>query len=209
MEIHTPDHPITGWKDTVKHLAMITAGVLIALAFEGMVAWADHKLLVREARANLIAEIQANRKELTDMFAKLDGETRGLEQADEVGALMLKHPVPRPNMDIHLGSYGADLKNAAVTTGQITGAFGYMKYAEVRRYADVYDMQAQFLRLQERDSQNFSSIFGFVRRIADSPPPADAAIEEWRARIDAALADIYVREQLGRQLLARYDDLLR
>ena len=34
-----------------------------------------------------------------------------------------------------------------------TGAFGYMDYAEVSRYAYVYDLQAQFLRLQERDGQ--------------------------------------------------------
>ena len=49
MEIHTPDHPLTGWKETAKHLAIVTVGVLIALALEGLVAWADHRLLVREA----------------------------------------------------------------------------------------------------------------------------------------------------------------
>jgi hypothetical protein len=59
MEIHTPDHAPETWRETVKHLAMITAGVLIALAFEGVVSWADHRMLVREARANLTAEISA------------------------------------------------------------------------------------------------------------------------------------------------------
>jgi len=38
MEIQAPDHPITGWKDTVRHLAIITAGILIALTLEGVVA---------------------------------------------------------------------------------------------------------------------------------------------------------------------------
>jgi len=207
MEIHTPDHAPETWKETVKHLAMITAGVLIALAFEGVAAWVDHRMLVRDARANLAAEIQANRRELDAMLGRLGKETQGLEHADDIAALLLKHPAPPPQMEIELASVAAELKNAAVTAGQITGAFGYMQYAEVRRYANIYDMQAQFLRLQEREGQNFSAIFGFVRRLADSPPPADAAIEEWRVKIDAALAGIFVRERLARQLMTRYEEL--
>jgi hypothetical protein len=35
MEIHVPGGPITGWSETVNHLSIITAGVLIALALEG------------------------------------------------------------------------------------------------------------------------------------------------------------------------------
>ena len=54
------------------------------------------------------------------------------------------------HFDLMLDSHGAELKNAALTTGQIIGAFGYMEYGEVSRYANVYDLQAQFMRLQER-----------------------------------------------------------
>lgn len=207
MEIHAPDHPITSWKDTVKHLAIITAGVLIALALEGAVAWIDHRLLVREAIANLTAEIQANRKELDGMFASFQLETKDLAHADEIAVLLLKH-TPQSKMELHLSTHAAELKNAAVTTGEITGAFGYMDYKAVRRYADVYDFQAQYLRLQERDGQNFAAILGFVPRVADSAPPPDAAIEQWRDRIGAAAASIYLREQMARQLIKRYDDLL-
>ena len=74
MEIHAPDHPITGWKDTAKHLAIITAGVLIALALEGVVSWADHRMLVREAVANLTAELRTNRNELNGLFPALEEE---------------------------------------------------------------------------------------------------------------------------------------
>src|SRR6266581_3451689 len=157
MEIHAPDHPITSWKETAKHLAIITAGVLIALALEGLVAWADHRLLVREAVANLTSEIRANKKELDGMFSNIEKEQKELEHADEMAVMMLAHRLP-DKMLLSLTTHSPELKNAAVTTGQITGAFGFMDYSEVRRYADVYDLQAQFMRLQEREGEKFQPV---------------------------------------------------
>jgi hypothetical protein len=205
MEIHAPDHPITGWKDTAKHLAIITAGILIALALEGIVSWADHRL--REATANVIAELRTNKKELDGLFANLEREKAQLEHADEVAGLLLAHK-PLEHITIALESHGAELKNAAVTTGQITGAFGYMEYSDVRRYADVYDLQAQYMRLQEREGQHFSDVLAFVRRIAAPGAPSAEGLERWKSQIDVALAGLTSREQLGRQLQKRYEELL-
>jgi hypothetical protein len=207
MEIHAPDHPITGWKDAAKHLAIITAGVFIALALEGIVSWADHRLLVREATANVIAELRTNKKELDGLFANLEQEKAQLEHADEVAGLLLALK-PLDHIAIALESHGAELKNAAVTTGQITGAFGYMEYSDVRRYADVYDLQAQYMRLQEREGQHFSDVLAFVRRIAAPGARNAEALERWKSQIDVALAGLTSREQLGRQLQKRYEELL-
>jgi hypothetical protein len=207
MEIHAPDHPITGWKDAAKHLAIITAGVFIALAFEGIVSWADHRLLVREATANVIAELRTNKKELDGLFATLEQEKTQLEHADEIAGLLLAHK-PIDHITIALESHGAELKNAAVTTGQITGAFGFMEYSDVRRYADVYDLQAQYMRLQEREGQHFSDVLAFVRRIAGAGAPNAEALERWKSQIDVALAGLTSREQLGRLLQRRYEELL-
>jgi len=207
MEIHAPDGPITSWKETLKHLSIITAGVLIALTLEGVVAWGDHRLLVREAVANLTSEIRANRKELDGMFASIDRERTELEHADDLAQLVAKGTAPQ-KMSLTLNSNTAELKNAAVTTGQITGAFGYMEYGEVRRYADVYDLQAQFMRLQEREGEKFQPVLGFIGRFADPTPPPAAALEEWRKEISAVLASLTVKEQMARVLLKRYDELL-
>ena len=57
MEIHAPHEPAHSWREVTKQLAIITAGVLIALAFEGVVSWFDHRILVREAVGNLRREI--------------------------------------------------------------------------------------------------------------------------------------------------------
>jgi hypothetical protein len=115
---------------------------------------------------------------------------------------------PLEHMSIALVTHSAELRNAAVTTGEITGAFGYMDYGVVNRYAFVYDLQAQFMRLQERESQHFSDVLGFVRRIVPPARPGPESIERWRSQIDVALAGIYLREQLGRQLQKRYNEVL-
>src|SRR5258706_8086662 len=109
MEIPAPDHPITGWKETVKHLAIITAGVLIALALEGVVSWADHRLLVREANANLTAELRSNREDLKRLFPGLEKGAAELDHADDLAVLLLAHRAPR-QMEIDLHAVEPELK---------------------------------------------------------------------------------------------------
>ena len=207
MEIHAPDHLPETWKETAKHLAIITAGVLIALMLEGVVAWVDHRMLVREAVANLTAELRNNKKELDGLLVNLEKQQQELEHADEVARVILAHK-PIVNLEISLEAHGAELKNAAVTTGQITGAFGYMDYAEVSRYADIYDLQASFMRLQEREGQHFLDVWSFIRHFDQKEPPADDAVQRWRAQIDLAIIGIVYRAQIGRQLQKRYNEIL-
>jgi len=208
MEIHTPDHPPATWNETIKHLAMITAGVLIALAFEGAVAWGDHRLLVREARANITEEIRSNRNELQgSLFKNVERQEKEVEALDRVAKEMLASKTSSTR-ELALSWNFAELKNAAVTTGTITGAFGYMRYDEVKRFAAVYDLQAQFMRSQERLIQDFQIVFAFIRRLADSPPPSAASLEEWRGRLSSLLAGLGLQEEVGRQLAKRYDEVL-
>ena len=206
MEIHAPDRPPATWKETAKHLAIITAGVLIALTLEGIVSWVDHRLLVREAVANLTAELRNNKKELDGLSASLEKEARQLEHLDEISNELAKGPLTQ--VEASLDFNGVELKNAALTTGQITGAFGYMDYDQVRRYADVYDLQAGFMRMQEREGQHLSDVLAFVRRIDESDRQTAEALARWKSQIDVALAGVYLREQFGRQLLKRYDEIL-
>src|SRR5262252_7586474 len=93
MEIHAPDHLPETWKETAKHLAIITAGVLIALALEGIVSWIDHRMLVREAVANLTAELRNNKKELAGLSAALDKESGQLDHLDQIANELAKGPI--------------------------------------------------------------------------------------------------------------------
>jgi hypothetical protein len=206
MEIHTPDHPPATWTETAKHLAIITAGVLIALTLEGIVSWIDHRMLVREAVANLSAELRTNKKELESLFAGLDREAGQLDHLYEVADQLAKGPIAHGEAGLDI--VGVELKNAAVTTGQITGAFGYMEYEQVRRYADVYDFQAGFMRLQERESQHLSDALAFVGHMDDRERQSADALARWKSQIDVARTGVFLRQQLGRQLQKRYEEIL-
>jgi hypothetical protein len=96
----------------------------------------------------------------------------------------------------------------AAATAQVTGALGFMEYREVRRYANIYDLQAEFMRVQESARQHFFEVLAFVRRIPAEERPPDEDVRHWRLAIDVALADIVAREQIGRQLQNRYTEFL-
>src|SRR5215470_3688657 len=100
MEIHAPEHLPANWKETAKHLAIITAGVLIALTLEGIVSWIDHRMLVREAVANLTAELRNNNKELEGLVANLAKEEQQLEHVDELAAQLAKGPIERSEISL-------------------------------------------------------------------------------------------------------------
>ncbi len=206
MEIHTPDHPLTGWRETAKHLGIVTVGVLIALTLEGIVSWIDHRMLVREAVVNLTAELRNNKKELDGLFAELDRQSGQLDRLYKIADQLGKGPIGHGEASLGLGD--VELKNAAVTTGQITGAFGYMDYDQVRRYADVYDLQASFMRLQEREDQHLADVLSFVGHIDDSDRQSAEALARWKSQIDVAGAGVFLRQLRGRQLQKRYEEML-
>jgi hypothetical protein len=109
---------------------------------------------VREARANIATELQDNRKELQKTMDRFDAMYKRLsDAADKVDAMSTSWD---PAVAIALFAqtdtnamyryYVADLRDASHSTVQATGALGYMDYAEVKKYADVYGLQADYIR---------------------------------------------------------------
>jgi hypothetical protein len=47
-------------REALVHLAIVTAGILIALSFDGMLKWRDHRSLVADTRERLESEIRSN-----------------------------------------------------------------------------------------------------------------------------------------------------
>jgi uncharacterized protein (DUF3084 family) len=84
MEIHAPHKPILTVKEAAVHLAIVTAGILIALSLEGLREWREHRSLVNEARANLLSEIRDNRKEVAAAVGALEQVKTDLANASEV-----------------------------------------------------------------------------------------------------------------------------
>jgi hypothetical protein len=207
MEIHAPHEPIHSWKEVTRQLAIITAGVLIALAFEGIVSWFDHRILVREAVANLRREIADNSRELEALFVGLATEQKNLEHADEL-AQMLVDRKKIEHASLGLNFRGAELSDASRKTAEVTGAFGYMDYADVEKYAAIYGLQERFKFLQDRANENFMSALAGVRLLTDSAPPDPVQVQQWKAQIGLGRATLFIEEQLARQLQKRYQETL-
>ena len=135
MEIHAPHGSAQSWREIFKQLAIITAGVLIALALDGVVCWFDHRKLVREALNNLRQRDRRQRHgRFKELFANIAKESKNLEHADEL-AQMLLDKKKIEHMSLNLEFHGAEVKDASRTTAEVTGAFGYMDYADVERIA--------------------------------------------------------------------------
>jgi hypothetical protein len=203
VEIHAPDRPVHTWSEVFRHLAIITAGVLIALAFEGMVSWVEHRRLVSEAVTNLRNEMAENVRELDGLFVNIVKERRSLEHASELAQMLLDQRKIE-GTTLNLEFHGAELKDASRTTAEVTGAFGYMEYGEVERFAAVYSLQAGFNRAQERANENFVTAFSGARLLANPDKADPAAVKQWQTQIALTMAALLVEEQIGQQLVKRY-----
>src|SRR5205085_793855 len=71
MEIHAPDRHVQSPREIVIHLAIVTAGILIALGLEQTVEWYRHRELAAEARESILNEVRLNKKELDTQIARL------------------------------------------------------------------------------------------------------------------------------------------
>jgi hypothetical protein len=203
MEIHPPHGPARSWSDVFGQLTIITAGVLIALALEGAVAWLEHRKLVREATTNLRNEMAENVREVEGLFVSIVKERQNLEHADDLAQMLLEQKKVE-NEKLELVFHGAELKDASRTTAEVTGAFGHMEYAEVERFASVYGLQTAFNRAQERTNESFVTTLAGVSLLA-SPGKADPGeVRQWKSRIALTLAALTVEEQIGQQLVKRY-----
>jgi len=208
MEIHAPHASAQSWRDVFKQLAIITAGVLIALALDGVVGWFDHRKLVREALNNLRSEMADNVQEVQGLFANIATERQNLEHASDLSQMLLDRK-KIDHLSLNLVFHSAELKDASRTTAEVTGAFGHMDYADVERIAGVYGLQTTFNRAQDRTNEHFVAAFAGASLLAN-PDQADAErVKQWRSEILLTLAALTVEEQIGQAVVKRYNEALK
>ena len=149
MEIHPPHGPVNSFKDFLVHLLTVILGILIALSLEGLMEWHHHRSLAEEARSNLTAEIRENRGLLTGgLAAAPDAEQRLKVTIETIEAYRKNHRDDGTSkLDWSFGLF--PLHATAWSTAASTGALGYMDYSEVHGYTRAYDLQEQFLTLQQ------------------------------------------------------------
>jgi hypothetical protein len=206
MEIHTPERPPLSVKEFGIQLATITIGILIALSLEGVTQWFHHRSLVREARANLASELRDNKTELDKVLNTAPESEKQLRTALQFIDDLLAHR----KSEIHTLSLSynlALLNTASRSTAEATGALGYMDYAEVKRFATVYDLQQQFNRLQDRLIEAWIPMLT-PAQTGDPDKLGERALLEWRQQVLTSLSHLQAEAGLGKSLSAAYDKAL-
>lgn len=209
MDVEVPEGPIRNLKQFLVQIFTITVGVLIALGIESVSDWRHHRSLVAEAVANLDSEIRDNKKDLASTLAKAPETKKQLETfLGFVNDLTRKKPdQENRSVNLSLGYSAATLSSTSRTTAEATGALGHMSYAQVKRYAQVYDLQSDFLRLQQRLVDQFVVMLSSTQS-GGLDNPSGAELERTRQALQATLSHLSATMQYGRQLSRVYDEVL-
>ena len=203
MDTH-PSRPVHSLRDFSYELLIVTAGILIALSLDGVVAWQHHRNLVKEAQANLRTEIQENSAELQRTLAEIQHTQEQLH-----GILDLIHQLKK-DRSIHVESASltwtiAQLHTASWSTASTTGAMAFMPYAQVKRYSEVYDLQQQFNVVQDRAFQSSLQVIGLLPLTFKDPKQVSALqLDESEKTVTLAAANVNAVVQLAAALQAEY-----
>src|SRR5215471_1249430 len=209
MEIHVPHKPVLTVKEFFVHLAMITLGVFIALSFEGIASWFDHRALARDATANLTNEIRDNKKELDRVLSQLGQTHKDLEEIAKTVSTLADAKTPKPkSLSVGVHFQIASLQSASRTSAEVTGAFSFMEYEKVKKYAGVYDIQQEFEKVQESALQTVLSTIADVQVLKNPDTIKERDFDELRQSLRRTEAVLIGLEQLGKQLSSSFDSVL-
>jgi hypothetical protein len=210
MEIHAPEKPVLTVKEAAVHLVIVTVGILIALSLEAIVEYVHHRTIVREAREIMREEIEQNSKELDRVLAHVKAQggflATGIDYAQAV-AHGQTPTTPVDALNAMLDYHTAKLHAAAHAAAELMGAFSFMDYKEVSRYAAVYDAQQDFVRVQAAAFAPGLAAFsyGIHRNLAKAPP---AELQALADKLREALGALVLTGQTGKELHDQYQNVM-
>lgn len=182
-------------------LAIVTAGVLIALSFDGVRGWMREHELVAAARTNLTRELQDNKTALEQFRTTIPARMKELDAMRQAADRMLDGITPQGELGLNF--VFAEVSAAAQSTAQMTGAYGLMAYDEVNRYTAIYGLQAPFVRMQDDTTSMLRDVLARLW-VIDAEQPPRAAIDAWIDEISRLSSQIYLLDQFSANLAAGY-----
>ena len=218
MDIESPHGPIESWKDFFIHLCIITLGLLIALGLEAMVAHVHERNLVREANANITAEMRDNQKNLEGSLQSVAKNHHEMESILDYLEQMKQDVNAHGSATISFAL--ADLNTTSWKTAAATGALGFMTYRNVKRDEDVYDLQQEFAVSQHRAVDSWATVYAsFMQLIGHSQEsvsgkkvrPTEAEVAQINAteeKVQLYIGRLIVVEQTGKGLDRSYTEYL-
>jgi hypothetical protein len=208
MDIHPPMKPVESLKEFGMHLLIVTTGILIALSLEGLLEWRHHRELAQEARTNILNEIRDNDKGLDEFLKASPAISKNQTAVLDVLQDVLAHGKSKKTVP-PFGSTLAELSNTSWTTAQTVGALGFIPYAEVKKYAGVYQLQDEYLRLQTRAEDTYVSSIAMLSQNNDPNSLPRAGLETERDRILNSITMLTAETQIGEVLDKMYNELLK
>jgi hypothetical protein len=208
MEIHAPHQRVESLKDVLVHLAIVTIGILIALGLEGIVEWQRHKELAAEARANIRSEIKENRGKLADLLKDLprfgDEQTQVIRFIENI----LAH---RPNKTntLSLSWRLTSLLDSSWATAQSVGAVSFLPYRDVKKFAEVYELQTLVVGTAVKGQEQINAAIGSFAQDKDPALYTDWELKAIVDRVQQASGSLIAEQQMGKALLSEYDDVLK
>ena len=203
IDVHPPNHGISGIRDFLIHLLTITIGLLIALGLEALVEASHHRHLRREADANIRQEIRDNQHELAATRAAISQENKNLT---DVMAFLRRRITHQPSNahSLSLSYTLGTMHDSSWRTASSTGALSYMDYPEVKRYAEAYLVQDEYVRLQRATLDDFLQLQSYAAYDfnPETFPPAEAAAAEVDVR--RTIAHLTALDQFGDSLSRTY-----
>jgi type II secretory pathway pseudopilin PulG len=205
MHVHPSEGPIHSIRQFLLHILTITIGLLIALALEGLVARVHERNLVREARANLRAELSEARAKMQDNLQAQKQSTEAIRALLVFAAALRRdRHTPPPPQDIT--NTFVILPQTSWNTTAATGAIGLMPYAEVRRYTAAYDGERAYMDAEDNAKRSWFEYAGFPDNYEQM---TDAQLDEGERILRILLALEATLTDTGQRLVGWMDDALR
>lgn len=152
IDVHAPEHRISGKRDFFLHLFTITIGLLIALGLENAAEAWHHREQRIVAEQTIREEIEANREHLTSTAQRRDDEMATLGKA----AHCLEDRAQAVNCKgMSLGLAVVQMDTAAWRTAGATGVLQYMDYRRVQKMSAAYTLQDMFVGLQQETVDSY------------------------------------------------------
>ena len=139
LEVHPPHENVHSWRQFFIHIVAITIGLLIAIGLEQTVVYFHHRHQLQEARGELAAELESNRRVV---HINLEA-TRKLTADLDANMALLRAPQISPS-DIRsklvygLGNFYWP-KDATWQAIKQNGSLGLMAHDELHYYVYIYE----------------------------------------------------------------------
>ena len=145
-------------------LVPVTAGILIALAIDGLLELRRQDALVAEAHAAIAAEIADNARALDNALPSIDTFIDSVVEAQTAIAEILATGTTT-HTEFNWNMIAPGLNRASWESAERTGALSYMEYEQVRQYARLYAMQDAMLASQAAAFSRFPTLGPVVEAV--------------------------------------------